>query len=124
MLTAFIYLYQQAGSFLIEDLYKLKLTEKEQFWIFLAFFLAYAIKIPIVPFHSWQASVYQKAPTVGTMLLSGIMLKMGLYSVIRWQLPIAPLAAKTYMPVLLGLSIAGVIYGSIVALRQSDIKNY
>ncbi|MFN7331418.1 MAG: NuoM family protein, partial [Flavobacterium sp.] len=57
-----------------------------------------------------------------TMLLSGIMLKMGLYSVIRWQLPIAPLAAKTYMPILLGLSIAGVIYGSIAALRQKDIK--
>jgi NADH-quinone oxidoreductase subunit M len=56
------------------------------------------------------------------MLLSGIMLKMGLYSVIRWQLPIAPLAAKTYMPILIGLSIAGVIYGSIVALRQKDLK--
>jgi NADH-quinone oxidoreductase subunit M len=66
--------------------------------------------------------VYQKAPTVGTMLLSGIMLKMGLYSVIRWQIPIAPLAAKTYMPILIGLSIAGVIYGSIVALRQKDLK--
>jgi NADH-quinone oxidoreductase subunit M len=66
--------------------------------------------------------VYQKAPTVGTMLLSGIMLKMGLYSVIRWQIPIAPLAAKTYMPTLIGLSIAGVIYGSIVALRQKDVK--
>jgi len=56
------------------------------------------------------------------MLLSGIMLKMGLYSVIRWQLPIAPDAAKTYMPILIGLSIAGVIYGSIVALRQKDFK--
>ena len=90
MLVAFIYLYQKAGSFLIEDLYKLNLTASEQLWIFLAFFLAYAIKIPIIPFHTWQANVYQKAPTVGTMLLSGIMLKMGLYSVIRWQLPIAP----------------------------------
>lgn len=122
MLIAFAYLYTKAGSFLLEDLTKLDLTATEQTWIFLAFFLAYAIKIPIIPFHTWQAKVYQKAPTVGTMLLSGIMLKMGLYSVIRWQLPIAPLAAKTYMPVLIGLSIAGVIYGSIVALRQKDLK--
>ncbi|MFY8180142.1 MAG: complex I subunit 4 family protein [Flavobacterium sp.] len=122
MLIAFAYLYTKAGSFLLEDLTKLDLSATEQTWIFLAFFLAYAIKIPIIPFHTWQAKVYQKAPTVGTMLLSGIMLKMGLYSVIRWQLPIAPLAAKTYIPVLIGLSIAGVIYGSIVALRQKDLK--
>ncbi|SHF98265.1 complex I subunit 4 family protein [Flavobacterium defluvii] len=122
MLTAFIYLYQKAGSFLIEDLYKVQLSACEQLWIFLAFFLAYAIKIPIIPFHTWQANVYQKAPTVGTMLLSGIMLKMGLYSVIRWQLPIAPLAAKEYMNIFIALGIAGVIYGSIVALRQKDLK--
>ena len=122
MLVAFAYLYTKAGSFMLSDLTKLKLTPTEQFWIFFAFFLAYAIKIPIIPFHTWQAKVYQKAPTVGTMLLSGIMLKMGLYSVIRWQIPIAPLAAKTYMPTLIGLSIAGVIYGSIVALRQKDLK--
>lgn len=122
MLVAFAYLYTKANSFLLEDLYKLNLSANEQTYIFLAFFLAYAIKIPIIPFHTWQAKVYQKAPTVGTMLLSGIMLKMGLYSVIRWQLPIAPFAAKTYMPVLIGLSIAGVIYGSIVALRQKDLK--
>jgi NADH-quinone oxidoreductase subunit M len=122
MLVAFIYLYQKAGSFLISDLTPLKLSSTEQFWIFLAFFLAYAIKIPLIPFHTWQAEVYQKAPTVGTMLLSGIMLKMGLYSVIRWQLPIAPLAAKEYMNVFIILGIAGVIYGSIVALRQKDLK--
>jgi len=122
MLVAFAYLYTKAGSFLLQDLYNLNLSTQEQFWIFFAFFLAYAIKIPIIPFHTWQAKVYQKAPTVGTMLLSGIMLKMGLYSVIRWQLPIAPQAAKQYMPLLIGLSIAGVIYGSIVALRQKDLK--
>ncbi len=122
MLVAFAYLYQQSGSFLIGDLTALKLSSTEQFWIFLAFFLAYAIKIPLIPFHTWQAKVYQKAPTVGTMLLSGIMLKMGLYSVIRWQLPIAPLAAKEYMFVFIGIGIAGVIYGSIVALRQKDLK--
>lgn len=122
MLVAFIYMYQKAGSLLLEDLYKLNLTATEQLWIFLAFFLAYAIKIPLIPFHTWQANVYQKAPTVGTMLLSGIMLKMGLYSVIRWQLPLTPLAAKEYMYIFIGLGLAGVIYGSIVALKQKDLK--
>ena len=122
MLIAFVYLYHKAGSFMLQDLYKVELSRMEQFWIFWAFFLAYAIKIPIIPFHTWQAKVYQKAPTVGTMLLSGIMLKMGLYSVLRWQLPITPIASKTYLPILIGLGIAGVIYGSIVALRQKDLK--
>lgn len=122
MLVAFIYLYQKAGSFMLQDLYKVELTRMEQFWIFWAFFLAYAIKIPIIPFHTWQAKVYQKAPAVGTMLLSGIMLKMGLYSIIRWQLPLTPIAARTYLPILIGFGIAGVLYGSIVALRQKDLK--
>ena len=122
MLIAFAYLYQKSGNFLLGNFNRLNLSDTEQFWIFFAFFLAYAIKIPIIPFHTWQASVYQKAPTVGTMLLSGVMLKMGLYSIIRWQIPIAPDAARTYMPILIGLSIAGVIYGSIVALRQKDLK--
>ena len=122
MLVAFVYMYQQAGSFLLEDLYKLNLTASEQKWIFLAFFGAYAIKIPLIPFHTWQANVYQKAPTVGTMLLSGIMLKMGLYSVLRWQLPLSRIAAKEYMPIFIAIGIAGVVYGSIVALRQKDLK--
>lgn len=122
MLVAFAYLYQKTGNFLIGDLMSANLTSTEQYWIFGAFFLAYAIKVPLVPFHTWQANVYQKAPTVGTMLLSGIMLKMGLYSIIRWQLPIAPIAAKQYINIVIGLGIAGVIYGSIVALRQKNIK--
>jgi NADH-quinone oxidoreductase subunit M len=122
MLVAFVYMHQQAGSFLLEDLYKLNLTASEQKWIFLAFFGAYAIKIPLIPFHTWQANVYQKAPTVGTMLLSGIMLKMGLYSVLRWQLPLSRIAAKEYMPIFIAIGIAGVVYGSIVALRQKDLK--
>jgi NADH-quinone oxidoreductase subunit M len=122
MLIAFAYLYQKAGSFLLEDLYKLQLSGQEQAWIFVAFFAAYAIKIPIIPFHSWQAKVYQKAPTVGTMLLSGIMLKMGLYSVIRWQLPIVPFAAKFHVTIMLVLGIAGTIYGSVLALKQNNLK--
>jgi NADH-quinone oxidoreductase subunit M len=122
MLVAFIYLYQKAGSLLITDLYVINLTADEQLWIFLALFLAYAIKIPLIPFHTWQANIYQKSPAVGTMLLSGIMLKMGLYSVLRWQLPITPMAAKTYMTIFIVLGIIGVVYGSIVALKQRNIK--
>lgn len=122
MLAAFVYLYQKTGAFLNIRLYSLTLTSKEQFWIFLAFFLAYAIKIPIIPFHTWQANVYQKSPTAGTMLLSGIMLKMAIFSIIRWQLPIAPAPATEYMYVFVGLCIAGVIYGSILALKQKDLK--
>ncbi|OWP84490.1 NADH-quinone oxidoreductase subunit M [Flavobacterium davisii] len=122
MLAAFVYLFQKAGSLLLVDLYAIQLTETEQLWIFSGFFLAYAIKIPIFPFHTWQANTYQKAPAVGTMLLSGIMLKMGLYSIIRWQLPLAPLAAKNYMNVFLVLSIIGIVYGSVIALKQRNLK--
>jgi NADH-quinone oxidoreductase subunit M len=122
MLVGFIFLYQKAGSFLLEDLYALNLTSSEQFWVFLAFFLAYAIKIPIVPFHSWQADTYQANPALGTMLLSGVMLKMALFSLIRWQIPIAPDAAAEYKNFFIVLSIIGVIYGSILALRQDNLK--
>ena len=122
MLVAFVYLYLKAGSFLLQDLYALELSSSEQLWIFLAFFLAYAIKIPLIPFHTWQANVYQKAPTVGTMLLSGIMLKMGLYSVLRWQLPLAPFIAQEYQFELIAVGLVGVVYGSIVALKQRDLK--
>jgi NADH-quinone oxidoreductase subunit M len=122
MLIGFGYLYQKGGDFQLDTLYNLTLSELEQSWLFLAFFMAYAIKIPLIPFHTWQAKVYQKAPTVGTMLLSGIMLKMGLYSIIRWQLPIAPFTAKTNTLLLTSIGVAGVIYGSILALRQRDLK--
>lgn len=122
MLVAFVYLYQKAGSLEIESLYALALTETEKTWLFLAFFLAYAIKIPLIPFHTWQANTYSKAPAIGTMLLSGIMLKMGLYSVLRWQLPITDTAAKEFMPYILGVSIAGVIYGAVLTLRQKNLK--
>jgi NADH-quinone oxidoreductase subunit M len=122
MLVGFGYLYQKGGSFQLQTLYNLKLSAQEQTWIFLGFFMAYAVKIPLIPFHTWQANVYQKAPAVGTMLLSGIMLKMGLYSIIRWQLPIAPLAAKANIILLTAIGVAGVIYGSILALKQKNLK--
>jgi NADH-quinone oxidoreductase subunit M len=122
MLLAFIYLYTKGGSFDLNKLYALELTSTEKTYLFIAFFLAYAIKIPVVPFHTWQANTYSKAPAVGTMLLSGIMLKMGLYSVLRWQLPLTDEAAKAHVPYIVGLSIAGIIYGAILTLKQKDVK--
>ncbi|MDR2948713.1 MAG: NADH-quinone oxidoreductase subunit M [Prevotella sp.] len=122
MLAAIIYLYTKTGSFQLEAFYNADLTQTEQIWIFLAFFLAYAIKIPIFPFHTWQANVYQKAPAIGTMLLAGIMSKMGAYSVIRWQLPVTPYASQELRTFVLILCSIGVIYGAIMALRQNDLK--
>src|SRR5690606_7337625 len=84
MLLAFIFLYLKGGDFTIKTLYRLSLTVNEQTLVFFAFFLAFAIKIPLIPFHTWQADTYTAAPSQGTMLLSGIMLKMGIYSLIRW----------------------------------------
>ena len=121
MLVAFIYLYSKSGSFLIQDLYNLDLSTSEQCWLALAFFFAFAIKIPIFPFHTWQADTYKEAPTVGTMLLAGIMLKMGLYSLLRWLLPVVPHGVIALNPVLITLSVIGIIYGSIIAIQQSDI---
>lgn len=124
MLASIIYLYTKTGSFLLQDFYNANLSHTEQIWVFLGFMIAYAIKIPIFPFHSWQAGVYQKAPMIGTILLAGLMSKMGLYSVIRWQLPVAPEAAKELQTVILVLTIIGIIYGSIIALRQDNIKRF
>jgi NADH-quinone oxidoreductase subunit M len=122
MLVAFIYLYARAGSFMIQDLYALDLTTKEQCWLVACFFLAYAIKIPVFPFHTWQADTYKEAPTVGTMLLAGIMLKMGLYSLLRWMLPILPHGVVALNPILITLSVIGIVYGSIIAIQQQDVK--
>ncbi|MDH6307925.1 NADH-quinone oxidoreductase subunit M [Dysgonomonas sp. PFB1-18] len=124
MMAAIIYLYTKTGSFQLEAFYNANLSETEQIWIFLAFFLAYAIKIPVFPFHTWQANVYQKAPAVGTMLLAGIMSKMGAYSVIRWQIPMTPYASHEFRTVILILCIIGVVYGAIMALRQDDLKRF
>lgn len=122
MMAAFIYLYYRVGSFVFFKLYTFQFTPLEEALLFLAFFLAYAIKIPLVPFHSWQANTYAKAPTVGTMLLSGIMLKMGIYSVLRWQLPISGGFAREFQSVLIAISLVGVIYGGLLALQQKNLK--
>lgn len=122
MLASIIYMYFKTGSFQLSAFYQANLSHTEQIWIFLGFFLAYAIKIPIFPFHTWQASVYQKAPLVGTLMLGALMSKMGLYSVIRWQLPIAPYAIHYFQNAILILAIIGVLYGAIIALKQTNLK--
>lgn len=124
MLIAIIYLYTQTAerTFDINAFYNLQLSDTIQGWVFLAFFLAFAIKIPIFPFHTWQPDTYTESPTAGTMLLSGIMLKMGIYGCIRWLVPIAPLGFARYGEAALILSIIGVVYASIIAFTQKDIK--
>lgn len=98
------------------------LTAAEQTWVFWGLFLAFAIKMPVFPFHTWQPDTYVTAPTQGTMLLSGIMLKMGTYGMIRWLLPMTPDAFETWGPTVVVLSVISVVYASALALVQKDFK--
>jgi len=124
MLIAIIYLYQQTGGKDMSwaTLTKLDLTEGAQNWVFWAFFIAFAIKIPLFPLHSWQPDTYTHAPSTGTMLLSGIMLKMGLFGLLRWLLPLAPEAVLRFGNIALIMGIIGVVYGSIIAFKMKDAK--
>ncbi|MFD2161897.1 NuoM family protein [Paradesertivirga mongoliensis] len=124
MLLGIIYMYLHTPykSFSIESFYNLNLDAGTQGWIFWAFFIAFAIKMPVFPFHTWQPDTYTEAPTAGTMLLSGIMLKMGIYGVIRWLIPIAPLGFVEWGQVAIILSIIGIVYASIIAFTQKDLK--
>lgn len=124
MLIAIIYLHVQVptGDFELTSFYNLALDSATQRWIFWAFFIAFAIKMPIFPFHTWQPDTYTEAPTAGTMLLSGIMLKMGTYGAIRWLIPVAPQGFEAYWKLALILSIIGVVYASIIAFKQQDFK--
>ena len=125
MLFGFImlYWYNPDQSFDIRELYRTYITDANQSWLFWMFFLAFAIKIPIVPFHTWQADTYRESPTQGTMLLSGIMLKMGTYSLIRWLLPILPVGVAKWGPLAITLCVIGIVYASIIAIRQRNLKN-
>ncbi|MES2619241.1 MAG: NADH-quinone oxidoreductase subunit M [Bacteroidota bacterium] len=122
MLIGFIYLYQQAGGFGTAQLYALNLSGKEQSFLFWAFFVAFAIKIPVFPFHTWQPDTYKEAPSAGTMLLAGIMLKMGIYGLMRWLLPVLPQGVLLWTPIVIALATIGLIYGSIIAIKQDDLK--
>ncbi len=125
MLVGLIYLFLQtpgSHTFDIHAFYTLHLSVQQQAWIFWAFFLAFAIKMPVFPFHTWQPDTYTDSPTPGTMLLSGIMLKMGIYGVIRWLLPVVPLGVADWGTTAMVLSIIGVVYASCIALVQKDFK--
>ncbi len=122
MLLSLMAIKGHAKSFYYLDLMAVELTAKSAFWIFGGFFLAFAIKIPLFPFHTWQPNTYTSSPMAGTMLLSALMLKMALYGMIRWLIPLAPeaLTEMTYPVVVLG--IIGVVYAGILAIKQNDIK--
>src|SRR5258706_2391141 len=126
MLVALIYLYFKTPShtFAIQALYDAgrALDSTQQAFVFAGLFLAFAIKMPVFPFHTWQPDTYTVAPVQGTMLLSGIMLKMGIYGVIRWLIPIVPLAVKEWGMIAIILSVIGIVYGSCIAIVQKDFK--
>lgn len=124
MLIAIIYLYTQVptANYALASFYELRLDGETQGYVFWAFFIAFAIKMPLFPFHTWQPDTYVEAPAAGTMLLSGIMLKMGVYGLIRWLLPIAPLGAGKYGSLVLSLAVIGILYASLIAFRQRDVK--
>lgn len=126
MLAGLIYLYQHTAShsFDIAELYAAGrgLDVVHQGYVFWAMFMAFAIKMPVFPFHTWQPDTYVTAPTQGTMLLSGIMLKMGIFGVIRWLLPVVPLGVEHWAHFAITLSVIGIVYASCIAIVQKDFK--
>ncbi|MBK6996608.1 MAG: NADH-quinone oxidoreductase subunit M [Lewinellaceae bacterium] len=125
MLVALLWVYLQTPgnhSFAWADLVAVQLSPAAANWVLLGFFLAFAVKMPVFPLHTWQPDTYVTSPTGGTMLLSGIMLKMGAYGMIRWMIPLAPEAMHILNPIFISLAVFGIIYASIIAVKQSDIK--
>ena len=122
MLVALLYLYAQAGSFNIFDLHMLPLPMFTQKLIFVAFFLAFAVKIPMWPVHTWLPDAHVEAPTGGSVVLAAIMLKMGGYGFVRFSLPIAPDASAALDTVVIALSLIAIVYIGFVALVQQDMK--
>ena len=125
MLLGLIFVYLQTPaphSFSIDALYQASLTAEMQGYIFWCFFLAFAIKIPVFPFHTWQPDTYTDAPSQGSMLLSGIMLKMGIYGIIRWMLPILPLGIAEWGNCVMILCAISIVYASVIAIYQKDFK--
>jgi NADH-quinone oxidoreductase subunit M len=127
MLVALVYLYYQTPGTHTFDLNAIYVAGRglpatTQGLIFWGLFLAFAIKVPVFPFHTWQPDTYTVAPAPGTMLLSGIMLKMGVYGIIRWLLPVVPLGTKEWGMTALILSVVGIVYASCIAIMQKDYK--
>ena len=123
LLLAILGLYLEGGrTFDILALTDHTYSSDVQFWIFLAFFLAFAIKMPMLPFHTWLPDAHSEAPTAGSVLLAGVLLKMGGYGFLRFCLPMLPEASVTFAPFILWLSVAAILYGGYMALAQSDLK--
>jgi NADH-quinone oxidoreductase subunit M len=122
MLAALIYMYVKAGDYAIDSFQKLPLTLIEQRWIFVAFLLAFAVKVPMFPVHTWLPDAHVEAPTGGSVILAAIMLKMGGYGFLRFSLPIAPDASRELDLLIIALSLIAVVYIGFVALVQQDMK--
>lgn len=124
MLVGILYVYFHAPeqSFSMQSFLSVQLSTKEQAYLFWLFFIAFAIKMPIFPFHTWQPDAYEQSSTATTMVMSGVMVKMGLFAVVRWLLPLFPAALSQYSMVVIILSVTGMIYASLIAIRQDDIK--
>lgn len=111
-----------ALSFDYTELLQLSLTGTQQAWLFVAFALAFAIKVPMFPLHTWLPDAHVQAPTAGSVLLAGVLLKMGTYGFLRFNLPLFPEASVDFIPVMAVLAVVGIVYGAIVAIVQSDLK--
>lgn len=124
MLIGIIYLYYLTPhhSFAMSDFYALQLSAKQQNFVFWLFFIAFAIKMPIFPFHTWQPDTYEQSTTAATIVLSAIMVKMGVFAIIRWIVPIFPLAVKSNATFIIILSVIGMVYASLIAIKQDDVK--
>ena len=124
MLIAILFVYFKTAdhSFALQSFYHAKLSGSQENWMFWLFFIALAIKMPVFPFHTWQPDTYEQAPTGVTMLLSGVMVKMGVFAVIRWLLPVFPHAAQTNSSLIIMLAVIGMLYASLIAIQQDDIK--
>ena len=123
MLVGIIYIYFQAGqSFDLQSWYNLKIDANTQNWLFWLMFGAFAIKMPIWPFHTWQPDAYEQSPTAVTMVLSGIMVKMGVFAVIRWLAPVLPDGTYLWGDTVSLLCLTGMIYASLIAIQQDDVK--
>ena len=128
MLVAIIYLYYFSykttgtGTFNLLELYNLHIPISTQFWLCAAFVLAFAIKVPIFPLHTWLPDAHVEAPTAGSVILAAILLKMGTYGFLRFAMPMFPYAAHQFLPIIALLAIAGIIYGALVAWVQPDMK--